>query len=180
MLYLNEINNLTVCQNESLITNSNATYNCCIYNYEIEECEKRMSTTIITILNEESTLIKPQSTINTIFTHENKISSSIIFMNTELMSTFFSQHFENQNTNKESTETINLTSENRINFDSTLLEGKQESTTNHFLDTTYVSEIRDKTSNIDTNQINIPTNNPLNETTSIKKESTSIIFKTYS
>ena len=60
------------------------------------------------------------------------------------------------------------------------MEGKQESTTNHFLDTTYVSEIRDKTTNIDTNQINIPTNNPLNETTSIKKESTSTIFKTYS
>ena len=131
-------------------------------------------------MNEESTLIKPQSAINTIFTHKNEISSSTIFMNTELMSTFFSQHFENQDTNKESTETINLTSENRINFDSTLLEGKQESTTNHFLDTTYVSEIRDKTTNIDTNQINIPTNNTLNETTSIKKESTSIIFKTYS
>ena len=100
-------------------------------------------------------------------------------MNTELMSTFFNQDFENQDTNfiKESTgtitkfskETTTLTSEDRIIFDSTLLEGKQETTTNHFLDTTYVSEIRAKTSNIDAIQINIPTNNPLIETTSIKK-----------
>ena len=192
---LNETNNLTVCQSESLITNPNATYSCCIYNYEIVECEKTMPTTIITILNEKSTLIEPQSTINTIFTDKNEIFSSSIFMNTELMSSFFSQDFENQDTNfiKESTETITkssdiseeteylietgitinketttLTSENRINFDSTLLEG------------TYASEIRAKTSNIETIHINIPTNNPLIETTSIKKESTSIIFKTYS
>ena len=200
---LNELNNLTVCQKESLITNPNATYNCCIYNYEIDECEN-MLTTIITYLNEESTLIEPRSTVNTIFTQENEIFSS--GLNTELMSTFFNQDIENQDTNiiKESSENIikssdisletkyhiemgstinkeqtSLTSETRLIFDSTLLEDKKESTNNYFPDTTFASEIRAKISNIDTTQINIPTTNGLSETTSINKESNSIIFKTY-
>ena len=59
---LNEINNLTVCQKESLITNPNATYNCCIFNYEIAECQN-MLTSIITILNEKSTFIKQETSL---------------------------------------------------------------------------------------------------------------------
>lgn len=36
---LNRKDNLTICQNDNIIRNENATYQCCYYNTEYQECE---------------------------------------------------------------------------------------------------------------------------------------------
>ena len=184
-----------ICQSEEIITNPKA-YNCCEFNFNLDECEN-MPTTTTSI--EESTLINPQSTINTIFTDKDEIFSSSIFMDNKLKTTYYSESIENIGTTfiKESTESIEQTSQNLestevfndigstinkepstfiseeiTNLDSSFLKEETELTTNYdMIDTKdqsliSTSEIPFTTNNIDTTFINIPSTIPLSESDS--------------
>ena len=179
-------NLIFICQSEEIIKNPKA-YNCCDYNFELDECENMPSTIFSTI--EESTFISPQSTINT-----QEIFSSNIFMDYELTTTYFSERIDTTFI-KESTELLAFSdigstiskepstfiTEETEHFSSSNIKEDTESTTIYgIIDTTdkfliSSSEISFTTDNIDSTENNIPSTVPSSESdSSLYKESTII------
>ena len=188
-------NNLIfICQSEEIIKNKKA-LNCCEFNFDINECEN-MPKTIITTIIEKSTFINPQSTINNIFTDKTILTDEELITTdfikdidttfvketkeTSTKSTYISKETEGftdirSTINKKPTTFI---AKETTQLESTLLEEeKADSTTNYIKDSTNILEILFNTSNIETTPINIPTTNPLFDTTSLNEKTTTITSK---
>ena len=172
-----------ICQSEFIINNERA-FNCCEFNFEYNVCEIKM-TTIVNTYIQESTFIKPQSTISKIFTDEKLMTTNLIENDKNIDTTFVKELISKTTYIPEENESFTdfrseifkeattLASETK-QVESIFMEDSSKSTTDSFKDSTQVPESLFKTSKIETTLINIPTTNRIIETTSSIKETTRV------